>query len=359
MTLSISKLQELLYKKGFNIKNYFTINNVCIYIEVHSTISGDNFFIYIPSKYVFKLYQDSNVFEISYIDIDEKYLNSIETKEKNIYQNLETFLIPDRENDHNIDDYLESNYNKPIDIEQLSNENIYDCNHIYKQIKRLRNCVKNTKYDIGILYKNFLVSIRHNDIEFYYIKNMMKISSKKLFIIVNLEIIYNRGESLEQDINTIRKGIYNIISNNFNLHSIHIRKLLENKEYMPTITDNLQLKKIECEQHITKFEKLLKKLNKSERKIYTKIDRVETQYNYKNKNLYTDIEKTQIKNKYIQDLNDIKIIKEEIVYNLLELKERLDNILLTVDNVLFENIITLEKFNNNFKRMEKILSYNY
>ena len=55
MSFSVSKLEKFLTSKNLIPIKYFTMYNICIYVDVISTVTADNFLIYIPSKYEFEM----------------------------------------------------------------------------------------------------------------------------------------------------------------------------------------------------------------------------------------------------------------------------------------------------------------
>ena len=54
MPLSLSKLEKLLSIKGLIATQFFTIDKICVYIEILAVSNADTFLLYIPSKYKIK-----------------------------------------------------------------------------------------------------------------------------------------------------------------------------------------------------------------------------------------------------------------------------------------------------------------
>ena len=53
MPLSIEKLKKLFKYNDLIPVKYYTMHNICIMIEVINIRNGENYIIYIPSKYEF------------------------------------------------------------------------------------------------------------------------------------------------------------------------------------------------------------------------------------------------------------------------------------------------------------------
>ena len=203
MTLSIQKLEKFLALKGFIPTKYFTINSTCVYIEIMSLENSDIFLLYIPSKYNFFVDKDRNVYKMQYYD--EK---DIDENIENTYKEIDFIGTPEIKNG-NIAFHLEENYKKSISIKDIATDDTKEVKNIINQIKRLKFCVQNVKYKIAISYKNFLFSIKRDDsIESYSISNYPMKNFKQLYITVDLELLYEKIESVILNMKTIREQYF-------------------------------------------------------------------------------------------------------------------------------------------------------
>lgn len=363
MPLSISKLEKLLSLKGFVPTRYFVIHEVIVYMEIISITDADTFLLYIPSKYKFVAKKGSNVYKVKYVDIDETEDNTAdafagepdEHEVENSYEEIDINMSPTVKG-NNIAPHLEENYKRAITLKDISTEDSKELKDIFRQLKRLRFCVQNVKYKIAIIYKHFLCSIKRDDsIECYAIKKYRGKDLKKLFVTADLELVYEKMDSLLLNMGTIRKGLYHILDKNHFTHSRTLQRLLEEKSNIVEFSDNAYAKKVKYEKHLKDASDMLDALNKSEKNIIGQIYEINEKYNNHGlKGLHNDIEKSHQVSKLNSELNDIQKIKEDLVKTIFELKAKREDTMLTVDKIMFDNSVMLECVLRNFKDLGSI-----
>ena len=147
MTLSIIKLKELLISKGFNPINYFVMSGYYFYIELVCLKTSERIFLYIPSKYEIQVQDLENTYKIKEIEMDKKeeitdeYGNQPDVED--IYKNID--LEEDKED---LQSKLSKNYSKDIKLTDISDDDNLILKSIFRQIDRLKNCVKNLNYKL-------------------------------------------------------------------------------------------------------------------------------------------------------------------------------------------------------------------
>lgn len=361
MTLSLSKLENLMSANGFIPTMFFTLDNICVYIQVMSVVNTEMFLLYIPSKYEFSVGKKSNIpsFEIKYIDLENKdniaddYAGEQDENIENIYKEIDT-ESPTKNN--SIGSQLEENYRRKIALGDSIQDNIKQVRNNARQLKRLRLCVQNVRYKIGILYKNFLCAIKKDDsIECYNVKryNNSK-DSKQLYVIVDLELFYEKMSSLLSNISTIRQGIYDILNTNRYSNLSTFQSFLEENKDSILSPKIASMKAIEYEKHLKEATDMLNITISREKIVLENIYNINTKYNTSVKSLNTDIEKAHLLTKYNNELTDIQKIKEDIIKILIELTEKYQNIILTTDNTMFDNNVMIECIIKNFSELNKI-----
>jgi hypothetical protein len=360
MPLSTSKLEKLLSLKGFVPTRYFVIHNVIVYMEIISITDADTFLLYIPSKYKFVAPKGSNVYKIKYIDIDEtdntadNYAGEPdEHSVENAYEEIDINMSPTVKG-NNIAPHLEENYKRSITLKDISTEDSKELKDIFRQLKRLRFCVQNVKYKIAIIYKHYLCAIKRDDsIECYAIKKFRGKDCKKLFVTADLELVYEKMDSLLLNMGTIRKGLYHILDKNHFTHSRTLQRLLEEKSNIVEFSDKAYAKKVEYEKHLKDAGDMLEAMNKSEKNIIGQIYEINEKY-FGTKGLHNDIEKSHQVSKLNLELNEIQKIKEDLVKTIFELKAKREDTMLTVDKIMFDNSVMLECVLRNFKDLGSI-----
>ena len=360
MPLSINKLEKLLSTKGFIPNKYFIIDKCVVYIEVISIETADTFLLYIPSKYNFQAIESKNVYNISYIDINnyddntaDNYAGALDEYElENKYNDIDMGISPTLRG-NNIEKNLEENYKRDINLKDISESQNQQIKNIYRQLKRLRFCVQNVKYKISIIYKNFICSIKRDDsIEIYAIKKFKGQNCHKIYITIDLELLYEKIDSVIINIKTIQKGLYHILDKNNFKNTGTLQQLLENKLNIINFSTLLHTKIKTYETYIKDTEDMLDAVNESEKSTLMKIN--EYTKNNINGGLSEDIQKTHTLSLYNSELKDIKKIKEDIIKTILELKTKRGDIMLKVDKIMFDNNVMVECVIRNFSDLSKM-----
>jgi hypothetical protein len=352
MTLSIAKLEKLFNSSGCFPVKYYTIGGVCVYIELKSKSFPDNFMIYVPSKYEIEITIGKNVYKIQEIDINDQSQENQDIIENN-YTELDILLSPRNNKTEDLSKKLQEPYNKNIVLDNFSPDYKDEIKELYNQLDRLKNCVKNINYNIGILYKNYIATIRHEEVEIYFIKSYKGEDKRKFLVIVDLELFYTKTDNIYNDIEKIRSGIYSVLNKNERRHEKMIRKMIDQQTNWDILMKNANDKKKYYESHIENFEKIFQDIIASEKYKINQLNEVDEKYNLK-EGLQSDIEKAHVKNKLENELNEIILTKKEIMKNLVNLRYEFENIILSKDKILFDNIIMLNSLSKNIENLLKI-----
>jgi len=361
--LSLSKLERLLSTKGFIIKKVFIMHNMCIYLEILSLVNADTFLLYIPSKYEIGADGHSDVYKINYIEMREldnladDYAGEPDNLDlETVYNEIDIDMSPDKKHKNDFAGHLEERYKRPISLKNITKKDKKDLKDIYRQLNRLKFCVLSIKYKLSIQFKNYMACIRRNGtIDCYLIKNSVGKPQRRLMVVIDLETLYNKLDSIQLDIKTVREGIYKVLDKNQQSHSKTLRKMLEEKSDVSEFSDVVYKKKFEYTNYISKLELLLSQLCESEKKTVEKLVEVEEKYNSVGiKGLHTDIERSHVMTKYETELEKINGVKQEIIKNILTLKTKCEDTFLFVDGLLFDNSIMMDAV---FKNMNKARQY--
>ncbi len=360
MPLSFNKLETLLNNNGFIPKKIFVIGEFIVYIEVLVVKTADTFMLYIPSKYDIKNDTSIDVYNITPIDVDEN--GNITTDYAGDPDNFDLekeYDDIDLDNKHtkgNIEEDLQEKYNHQVSLKDTNKDSISNLREVFRQLKRLRFCVQNLKYKLVITFSNYLCCIgRHNTFDCYSINNFTnKANDKKLTISIDLESLYSSVSSITIDIGTIREGIYRVLDKNQNKHIKSLQKMLEHKNDLTLLSEQITIKKAKYTRNLGNLDKLLTDLIVAEKKVVEKILTIQHKYNNGEaslKGLYVDIEKTHQITKLEEELARINAVKQELMSNILQTKEKYDNLCLKSDNICFDNIVMIDKILKNFNML--------
>lgn len=356
MPLSLNKLNKLLTSKGMIPRKYFVIQNACVYIEILIVSTAETLLLYIPSKYNIYSNNSDNVYQLSYLDITED--GNIPSDYAGNLDNFELGKQYDQIDINNIissginvEKKLEENYNHPLDLKDMTNEQINKLREIFRQLRRLKLCVQNIKYKVAILYKNYLCCVRRdNTYEGFTVKHLNGTSNMRLIVTLDLESLYDKIDTIELDVQTIKEGIYGVLNKNQSKHTSNLQKILEYKENLVKFSDIIMMKKIKYHEQLKKLENMLTSVIKKEKTIITNIMEIEEQYssNPTLKGLHNDIEKSGKISGLESELSKLTVLKQEIIKNIMHVKDNLEDVSLCVDKIYFDNTVMLDAIMKNF-----------
>jgi copper chaperone CopZ len=358
MPLSLAKLESLLTTKGFVVINYFELDGSCFYILLFAVKTADVFLMYIPSKYTFPITNETNSYNIKYIDIDncdnvadEYAVKQDDVDIENIYGNTNIELSLEKKN---MEEELENNYKRPIAIRDVSENDTVTLKAINRQLRRFKYCVQNLKYKLAIIYKNYICAIRRDDsIDFFGIKNYPRQPSKKLMIITDLETFYESSDNIPDDIQTVRESIYRLLEKNQGTQTRIISTIMENRKHLLTLPKELEKKKEQYDRMTRELFVMLETMTEAENKINEELENINIKY--KDPNLQNDITKAHERDKLEKELDRINSIKSEIGKNILALREKRETKILSTDKLAFDNAVMLDVILKNFSKLKTIL----
>ena len=362
MPLSVNKLEDLLASKGFIAKNFYTLDDYCIYIEAFSIKTCETFMLYVSSRYELVVRDKKNIFKMKYMELNSEEgvaANYAAEPDKvdveDYYNEIDVDLGVDKADD--LERRLMDNYDKELTLKDLSKEDRDNIKDIFKQLSRFMNCVKSITYKLSIIYKNYLCSITKDDeLDCFIILNYPSHKTRRLLIYLDLKSLYSK---IDLDIGTemklIKDGVYRLLNQNQSKHSKVLNEMLEQRVQILQYSDTIQRKKESYLESISKFEHLLKTLDEKESQLIDKIKTVRKQNSeYGLRGLHEDIERTHILSKYEDELMGINKVKREIIDNILPVKEKYDNLTLVMDKILFDNSIMIHEISKNFTRLAEI-----
>jgi len=364
MTLSISKLENMLASKGFIAKTFYTLDGFCIYIEVYSIHNADSFMLYISGRYELTVKNRENIYEMQYMEVNNEegivanYAaepDKVEVEE--FYNELNVDLSHDKVDD--LEKQLRDNYDKELTLKDLSKDDRDNIKDIFRQLGRFMYCVKNIKYKLSIFYKNYLCSITKDDeLDCFLIKHYPSKNFRKLYIYIDLKTLYTKLDSdITTDIKSIKDGVYRLLNQNQLKHTKVLNEMLEQRADIINYSANIELKKESYLESIKQFEELLKVLVENEKELYEKIGGMRKKNSeYGLRGLHEDIERSHIISKYEDELQNVIRVKKEIIDNIMPTREKYDNVTLVMDKILFDNSIMIHEISKNFSKLSDILN---
>jgi len=360
MTLSLHKLERALTKQGMIMRKIYAMDGYCIYLELLCIATADICMMYIPSKYEIKA-EGGDICKISYVDINEDGSIPEEYAEEpdnfdleNAYAEVDIAL----ESSHkDMAGHLEESYNHPLSLKDMSKGDKTNLREIFRQLRRLRFCVQNLKYKLCIVYKGYLCCIRRDDtFECFHtaVRPHME-DNRTLVVTMDLETFYTKSHSVNDDIKTVREGIYKVLDRNQVKHTQNLYKIMEYKTTLISTSSECLKKKGSYSIYITKMEGMLRDLGVAERGVVAKLMTIEERYvNDRGlRGLHKDIEKSHLVAKHEDELKGINNVKQEIIGNIMDLKAKRETLSLKVDKICFDNTVMLDAILKNFELLRE------
>ena len=195
-----------------------------------------------------------------------------------------------------------------------------------------------------------------DSIECFYIKDYPEVDEKQFLITFDLESFYKNLNVIDKELVQVRKGIQKVLDKNQGYHIKSLEKMLEKRKDIHAISKEVSYKKTECLDHIHNFQKLIESISDSEIELNSKITELENKRERESsiRGMYGDIEYSHEKQKIRKELKELHVLKNETMDNILLLKLNLNNLLLSSDKILFDNIIMLDKIFLNIDNLSKL-----
>jgi len=356
MSLSIEKLTDICESNGLIPMNFFRYKKKLLYLQTISLKKGFSFMINIPKKYDFDLENSriDNLYKIKKLRINNETINNPFKSPDNseldkLYSEIELQKNFDPDTDTtDLESKLLESYKKKIYLSSLDKEEFQQIKDIFRQIQRLKFCVQGIDYKISIIYKNYLCSIDDNDeIECFFIKNFNKGVNRKLFVSLNLNLLFDNIQNLEEHVQQVYDGVNQVLNKSQESHFDKFLVILDTCKDIRTKLNNIKNYRDHISSLINKYETLVSRANHISSTITDKIVMLKKPDNMSNDAHYVN-EKNKLENK----LENINGVKGKAIEKLASLRDKDSNLLLKSDKILFDNIIMLNNINNNLKELE-------
>ncbi len=366
MTLSIKKLHAIINSKGLVPVKHYILDKYYYVIETISVKNGETVLVWIPEKYRFKCDKESEVvseyahYKLKRINIGlsqnivDKYGNQVDMEKYYPELDIDESIA---ESNKDVEDALIENYQHPITLDNFSKDELDDVRDIYRQLSRLKYCVKYISYKLTIMVNNyFCITNDKNEIDCYYIKRYVrKDSMKRLYVLISLESLITSDHNFESDVKDVQTGVRKLIDRNQTIHTNKLSRFLDRKDEIHRGIKSLENLKNRGDQMIKEYEKLLKHVDIAEKSILDKLENVKGQDNMSG-NIYKDIEKNTLLKTTEEELAKNTYKKDKIREKLLELEDYISDVVLKADQILFDNIVLLKTIHSNIDKLHNIFS---
>lgn len=343
MSLSATKLKELVSSHGFEIKNYFTENKCCFYLDVIHSQTYDNFLIYIPCKYNIQL----DGYELNYIHVEDfnNITNEFTGKDKQnlekVYGDMKIELLNTNDD---IQKQLEDRYKHEIAFPEIPKDDNLELKAIYRQINRLKYSVENLQYKIGILYKNYLCSIRRNGmIDFFKILKYPSNPKKQLLVIIDLETFFDKHDTILKEIKIIRTNLYNILGKTQTSNIKIIQSMIESKE-LQSLASFFSKKTNVYDQMLLELEEILNSISIIQERKFNDIKKI-------GDTVHNDVSRINAQTQLQKEIQTLEISKQDARKNIDIIRRKKENSMLDIDKIIFDNTVMYDCIVKNFLKL--------
>lgn len=399
-SLSINRLEELLNENGFVSQRYFVLGKYCVFIQVVENSTSMSAILTIPSKYKFKVKHGRGVYKLRAVELsktdeegsdtgdytkytgeqDEKTLEQTYTEvelvnslSKKINKKVEDELSGEsrEETEKNKDwvaEYLEEGYKKNIFLSDVEKEDQKELLDVYRQVSRLKLCVVNLPYKVGILYSNFVcisdgtgyTSSSHSSSEsksnhkkgkpsIFCVRDLDKNKHRKLFVTFDLETFSSNKVTLKSDLQDVLEGIQKVLDKNQMSHTRNLNLLFSKKSRIDGHSQTILDQKNEYSSKIKKFERLYKEAVLKEEDLRDKVIAEESRSSEQPSSSSSSYELKFLKDK----LTQVRDLKLKTLRNINELREKQTDISLKVDRIMFDNLVMITEILKNLDVLKR------
>lgn len=244
----IKKFYKLFEKYDFYCNTFYVSSktNLCRFIGCIHALSGYRVLIDIPEdmnivfdKHVSSTIDNILLFEEQSLHSDTDLVDDMFVANK--YKSDDIFENKIDITSHNLDDVLVEEYKFNLKLDNNSAAFKYNLNDVVKQLERLKHIISPiTHYGLAIESKNIMVYTRlHSNILNALKLNKEPKDSRILYIILSLDSFYDKRKTIIETVDTIHRGILNVLNHNFNKQKSLLKTLitkcndsLDNIEYI-------------------------------------------------------------------------------------------------------------------------------
>lgn len=361
---SLSKLERLLTSIGFLPKKVFSDRGYAVYLEVMNISNADTFLMYIPSKYEIKVDSSNDgVYKLSSIELGEDgnipadYAGEPDDHEmEQKYDEIDADLSPTRHDREDLVDHMESHYDHKISLKDITRDDKAGLRNVFRQLRRLRNCVRGVKYKLGIIYKNYLCCVRRDStMEGFMIKDYPIRDGWTMMVTIDLETMYTKKNVIGLDIRTVRDAIYRVLDKNQIKHTRSLKHLIEYQKDLGLKSDAIYHQKLRYSTNLENLYKMLSRMEVAEKKVIDKLMTVQSRKQDSGiKGYHTDIDRLNNVAKLEKELDGMNDVKQDIIQNILSIRQEQETLALAVDRIFFETSIMLDAVLKNMTELDEL-----
>lgn len=356
MSLSTNKLKQFLDSSGYIVSRYFLVNGKCRYVDILNTNKAISILLYIPNNYDFEMMNETNIFHLEYVHLDDKEHDEIsdyvEIDENNVQKHYQptgelSMTLPEK-TQVSMSQHLNSSYQHNIILKNTNKKLHVRCHDLKRQLERFKYSIQGMQHKIALFQSPYIGVINEkNNVEIYTSEYLENKVSKHIYVVIDFKIFYDKSSIVTNDIEYITTGLFTILETNQSLHLQNINYLSQKNKDISQHSTRLSKNKHELQQYIEKYSNLLNEVVTEETKYELEMKEIEMLPQ-------TTLTDTKLKQTLFKKIQKLKKVKENLIQHIQSLKLQYEHISLTIDSLLFDNIIMMDKIFRNFKQLEQL-----
>lgn len=355
MSLSAEKLEQYLVPFGIKIQRVF-LSKEMHYIQCITLKQVVGILIEVPAK--FQFYYETLRCPILHLtpvgSAPNADTNASEEFMQENYNNSERFLNLPAQHREPITEHLEHAYKHTILKTEIEENEKLVQSGIHKQLQRLKYSVQGMQHRLAISKKKFLgvISETHSGVELFASDRGLEISAeKRLFVVVKFGVLWDKLSVIENEAKDIITGVYQILNNTQSSHLKNIQSLMERYKTVSVRSDGLMKLKNDYLGNIVRYSELLAEADKLETSIRLEMEKekqVETGAFYKEMRKNHRVDKL---NKKLENVLENKLAIQKTLHGI---REACDHGFLETDDILFDNIVWMDRVLENFEQLAEL-----
>lgn len=327
--LSKAKVARMLLKYGYLIDKFYIYKDTCRFLECIYIKTGNRILVRIPPELDLGVVESSHkVLHIQRYDDTEPVppgLSQVDIADQ--YETNDRILLSATMAD-DVQHSLNTIYkiNVPVDMNSASyKQNVTD---IMSQIQRLKHVINTSnQYSLSIKYLNLLIVQDEEYTDVYHMtdKSIVFNDARQLMVHVTLDTFYEKAYSISETCQFIHSTILRVLDRNFSKQLNMMDILVSEYTKMLVKIKTIRSKEVEY----------TTKLGEMHNMSHT-LDQMETDAST-NPEVY----------------NKVCKLRTELVDSMSEMSQKLDNLWLCTDKVLYDNIVF---YSNSLSNIQKLLS---
>ncbi len=339
MSYSLERLLELFQGKDFVTNNFYTLDDKYKYVEIVNLHSAVSLIVDIDEKYAIEAQQRKHEYKLHKKTVDGD-ITSGQLDEAELRSNY-------REIDHiskalESEEKLQELYDKPISLkgeEVKSQRKIIGC---FCQLERFKHCFKNIPFKLTLFEDDCLgVLTEDSKVEAFFVQDY-KIKKRKIFVSTSLNNFFT-CDNIEQSIDKIGTQFYDILDTIHKVETNKIHSMIEQKRSVQSQSKKIMTIKTTLRKTISEYQAKHADLIEKQQSLHRKLKELQKQ-----PNLSVNITRHE------DAIRSNEQTLQEYVKKIMETRKQLDEIVLTVDQIFFDNTVMLSRITENFKLLETL-----